>query len=331
MRKTSFAFQCVMGMGLVGLLLSSIATYANEKAICSAYARNSVLAHIENIKSECGFKGALWSPGLHQHQTWCLQKNIVSAKQNSVDRQAQLDRCGRVMQRELTWDELDFRVQNDLFGELIMAVAMDDIDSLKLFESQGVDLTFEWRLIDGGLLYWAISNQATQVVRYLIEQKSANPNLTVNGGPNPLVKLLNHAPDANYRLLAYLLQQGARPNHGGEDYSDASFPLTTASANNDLEAVRLLLKFQANPNLYESIPPLMMAIYQKNSRMVDLLLKSGANPNRGLNRLSCQEIRKQRPTGELLAMDAAISAGNSRIIDALSQRGAKTTAQCLNG
>ena len=133
-----------------------------------------------------------------------------------------------------------------------------------------VDLDFEWRLIDGGLLFWAISKQATQVARYLIELKSANPNLTSNGGPNPLVKLLNSASGVNYRLLDYLLQKGLRPNHGGEDFSDESYPITSAAMNNDLQSVQILLRHNANPNLYESVPPLMIAIYHNNSRMVDI-------------------------------------------------------------
>ena len=304
---------------------------ADQTAFCSSYAKSSVLSHINNVKSACGFKGQLWDPSLKQHQTWCLNNNLSTAKQNLLDRIRLLEVCGRSMQRELEWVETDFFIQNELFGELINAVAMDDVDSLKLFEEQGVDLHFEWHLIDGGILYWAISKQASKVVHYLIEDKRANPNLTSNGGPNPLVKLLNNAPRVNYRLLDYLLRKGASPNHGGEDFSDESFPLTTAAAHNDLESVRLLLKYQANSNLYESVPPLMMAIYNNNSRMVDLLLTAGAKPNHGLNGLSCKKIYKTRSYGDLLALDAAKKIENSRIIVALLRLGAKTTEECLSG
>ena len=315
---------------IVYLLVLSQGGIANEVAFCSDYARSSVLAHIQNIKSECGFATTLWNPGLRQHQKWCLRGNTNKAQQRQAARAELLEQCGRAMQRSLSWQELDFSVQNKLFGELIVAVSMDDVDSLKLFEAQGVDLNFEWHLIEGGILYWAIANQASQVTHYLIEQKSANPNATRNGGPNPLVTLLNHPSNVNYRLLDYLLRKGARPNHGGEDYSDDSFPLTTAAVNNDLESVRLLLKYNADPNLYESVPALMVAVYNNNSRMVDLLLNAGANPNRGLNGLDCSSIRSSQTRGNLLAMDSAMISGNIRITNSLSKSGAKTTLQCLS-
>ena len=330
MRKTNFAFINALGLGVLLLLFMSNSLQAGQqKAFCSAYAQSSVLAHIKNIKSECGFRGKLWSPKLRHHQKWCLEKNELIAKQNIRLRERQLERCGRTMQRSFEWDKLSFTVQNKLFGELILAIAMDDIDSLKLFESEGVDLGFEWHLIDGGLLYWAINNQASQVSRYLIESKSADPNLTSNGGPNPLVKLLNNTPDVNYRLLDYLLKAGAKPNHGGEDFSDVSLPIRVAAGNNDLQAVQILLKHRANPNLYESIPPLIVAIYLNNSRMVDLLLNSGAKPNLGLEGLSCKDISRQKAAGELMPMDAALAGANSRIINALLRSNAKTTKQCF--
>jgi len=330
MRKINFSTINYLGLGLILLALNSSA-WGNKISKCSAYSQNSVQDQIKNIKSNCGFKGKHWSPSLREHQSWCLKNKTSLVENKTTIRHQLLEQCGRVMQRDLEWSELGFDIQNQLFGQLIKAVAVDDISSLRLFESQGVDLNFEWHLIDGGLLYWAISNQAPQVVRYLIEEKSANPNLTANGGPNPLVKLLNNAPLVNYRLLEYLLRSGARPNHGGEDFSDNNFPITMAAMNNDLQAVQLLLKYKADPNLYESVPPLMIAIYHNNSRMVDVLLKYGANQNKGLNGLDCNGVRKSQYTGDLLPMDAAVLANNSRIINSLSRMSAKTTAQCLSG
>ena len=329
MRKIRFALVSTLGVAIAISLLST-KSFADQTAFCSAYARSSVLSHIDNIKSQCGFKGEKWSPGLRKHQSWCLNSTKSKAKQHLKRHQIDLQNCGRSMQRNLTWDELSFSVQNKLFAELILAVTMDDIESLKLFEKQGIDLTFEWRLIDGGLLYWAISNQAAKVIHYLLEEKSANPNSTSNGGPNPLVKLINRSGPVNYRLLDYLLRKGAKPNHGGEDYSDDSFPLTTAASNNDLQSVRILLKHNANPNLYESVPPLMMAISHNNFRMVDLLLKFGANPNLGVNGLKCLGTMKEQKSGEFFAMDSALTLGNKSIINALKQSNAKTTKYCLS-
>ena len=73
------------------LTVVSVNGQADQTAFCSNYAKSSVLSHINNVKSECGFKGQLWNPGLKQHQTWCLDGNASTAKQNLLDHIRMLD------------------------------------------------------------------------------------------------------------------------------------------------------------------------------------------------------------------------------------------------
>ena len=302
---------------------------ATDTISCSDYANKSVLQHVANIKSGCHLVGKHWSPLFKQQQEWCLQQPETEPAKALEHRQQQLVQCGRLESRAAQdWQSLPYRTKNQMAAALIQAIQQDDLASLLLFERQGFDLGFEWQMTQGGLLYWAISSQAAQVTHYLIERRQANPNLSRNGGPNPLVNLLNHVTKVDYRLLSYLLQNGAMPNHGGEDFSEAALPLPVATANNDLQAVKILLRYKANPNLFELMPPLMMAIDQGNVGTLKALLKAGANPNIGMSHLSCQQVGRDNIPGEYLPLDAAINHGNKRIISLIVEAGGKSSSQC---
>lgn len=60
------------------------------------------------------------------------------------------------------------------------------------------------------------------------------------------------------------------------EYGDAT-PLVVATAKNDIEAVKLLLRCKADPNLGVKILPLSVAINAKNTDIVNLLLAAGAD------------------------------------------------------
>jgi len=317
-------------LGLFLTLFSVSPISAENSHFCSDYARQSVLQHIHNLKGSCHLNGDHWSPLLRKQQNWCLEHDTSLVTHTLQTRTQQLKQCGhRSMQRALDWKELPYRTKNNLMAAVIHATQVDDIASVRLFEAQGVDLDFEWQMTQGGLLYWAISHQAPQVCHYLIEEKQADPTLSRNGGPNPLVNLLNNTPNVNYRLLRYLLQKGAMPNHGGEDFSEVSLPLPVATANNDLQAVSILLEHQADPNLFEVIPPLMIAIDQNNARLVDVLLTAGADPNMGFSHLNCKKIHHEQLEGEYLPLDRARQNNNPRIIKLLNEAGAVSSEQCV--
>ena len=305
---------------------------ATTQMSCDEYASKSVLQQITSIESGCDLIGEHWSPLFNKHQRWCLQQSVALPSQSMKHRHQQLAQCGRLQSKgSRRWSDLPYGTKNQLAAALVQAIKHDDLISLQLFESQGFDLGFEWDMTQGGLLYWAISNQASQVVHYLIDTKQANPNLSRNGGPNPLVNLLNHISMVNYRLLEYLLQNGAMPNHGGEDFSETALPLPVATANNDLQAVKILLRYKADPNLFELIPPLMMAIDQNNSAIVDTLLDAGANPNVGMSHMSCKQVASHEIPGEYLPLDAAQKHGNKDIIASIVKAGGKSSTQCRSG
>lgn len=60
------------------------------------------------------------------------------------------------------------------------------------------------------------------------------------------------------------------------EYGDVT-PLVVATAQNDIEAVKLLLRCKADPNLGVKILPLSVAINEKNTDMVNILLAAGAD------------------------------------------------------
>lgn len=316
---------------MLGVLGASSGTPANASnaVFCNDFATKSVVQYVANIKGSCGLTGIHWSPLTTHHRDWCASSLSHHVHQVLQQRNQQLMKCGRLERRlSLSWSDLPYHTKNQLTTELIQAIRHDDIASVMTFEREGVDLNFEWQMTRGGLLYWAISSQATQVVRYLIDLKQANPNLSRNGGPNPIVNLLNHVPNVDYSLLRYLLQHGAKPNHGGEDFSENTIPLLVATANNDPQSVAILLEYKANPNLFAYIPPLMMAVDQGNAYIVDLLLKAGASPNVGLNHLSCQRVYREQVSGNYLPVDAAIDKQYPQIISLIRSAGGRSSEQC---
>ena len=311
---------------MVSVLSATLAT-ATPAPNCSYYARHSVAMHIKNVKAHCGLSGSEWSPHHAIHRRWCLKADNYTVDATTVSRQQQLKACRRKLLMSQTWEEMDYRTRNKLTAALLETVKQDDIEALRVFESYGVDLRFEWKMTQGSLLYWAINSQSPRVIYYLIRRIGLDPNLTTNGGPNPLVNLLN-AKKVNHRLLSYLLSNGLHPNHGGEDFSDGSLPLPVAVKRNDFQAVAILLKAGANPNLFDASSPLLTAIENGNDRIVNKLLQASANVNVGTNHLSCISIKKQALTGDLMPMDKAIKQGNPRMISMLKNKGALTASQC---
>jgi len=298
-------------------------------ANCSYYARHSVAMHIKNVKAGCGLSGDEWSPHHASHRQWCMSKDKYTVDGMTISRQQELKACRKKLLMSQTWEEMGYRTRNKLTASLLEVIKRDDIEALQVFESQGVDLGFEWKMTQGSLLYWAIAAQAPRVIYYLIRRSGLDPNMTTNGGPNPLVNLLN-AKSVNHRLLSYLLHNGLHPNHGGEDFSDSSLPLPVAVKNNDFQAVAILLKSGADPNLFDVNPPLSIAIDKGNDQIVTKLLQAGAKVNIGLDHVSCMTIQKQGLLGSFMPMDKAIQLGNPRVLAMLTRKVALSTLQCRN-
>lgn len=147
-------------------------------------------------------------------------------------------------------------------------------------------------------LFAAIENNLTDIVDLLIKA-GANTNtqtkdgvtllmLAAQKGNAELTKGILSADDENgnnaafyastAKALAALKKQGAnlsKKNKQGQT------PLFAAVANNNLEAVKYLVRHTSDINKGDNngFTPLMQAVYDKNTEMVEYLLKAKAKPN----------------------------------------------------
>jgi len=124
-----------------------------------------------------------------------------------------------------------------------------------------------------------------------------------------------------------------------EDYTkedEALFgsPLAYFIAMDELISVQALLKTGADvnsPNFLDETP-LEQAIQRNSVKMVDLLIKQGANVNYLATSVSCNIIVASANAGNSqfyeMPLDHAYKKGNSDIIHLLEQAGAKSITQC---
>lgn len=102
----------------------------------------------------------------------------------------------------------------------------------------------------------------------------ASPNTTTAVGFTCLQLALNASNPE--QLVALLLKSGADPNQQGYK---RYFALETAMERKQKTAIDLLLKAQADPNLFGDRPLLEKAVLQDDDDLVEKLLSAGANPN----------------------------------------------------
>lgn len=88
-------------------------------------------------------------------------------------------------------------------------------------------------------------------------------------------QLNNAVQIGDIELLQKLLKEGASPNDPVFD----DCLLTRAIWRGKIESVRLLLKFDADPNPAKGCPPLLQAINQHNVAVAKLLITAGASVN----------------------------------------------------
>lgn len=118
------------------------------------------------------------------------------------------------------------------------------------------------------LLQFAIARNDAETLRALLE---GGVTSVPNKPKLDLTPLQFAASRKNMELVRLLLAHGADPNEGDE----MGGALINAITSRDVETARLLLEAGANPNGV-SMPPLMMATHNKDTAMVELLLRFGA-------------------------------------------------------
>ena len=160
-----------------------------------------------------------------------------------------------------------------------------------------------------------LTARATPLVKALINA-GANPIYYNLEGETPLVIAALGGP---IQPLKILLEAGANPNFQGkvaESAAKGALPLMSAIVYGRKENVALLLAHGANPNarIYyggqSNWTPLDEAIERRNTDIVDLLLKGGADPN----------YHRYREAFTLLM--TAVDQGNIEIVKLLLDAGA---------
>ena len=128
---------------------------------------------------------------------------------------------------------------------------------------------------EGGLpLFWAIDRENKAMVELLLNNR-ADPNLCDQGTPMLSIALSKKNSDIASMLVAH----GSDVNQRG---SGGTPPLFCAIERDIPPMVELLLKSKADPNFcINGTPPLMFALQIKKARIAELLLAYGANVNKG--------------------------------------------------
>lgn len=176
----------------------------------------------------------------------------------------------------------------------IHAIAMNEVEDMKILVAQGVDLDAECSEYGrGNTLVRAVEEGSADAVAFLlsagVRKDSAAIGAAAVRGDGALLELLLSAgvqPDANSvfgvsdpDLLERLIKAGApinEPSLHGHWYA-----IHNAVVDDDKAVVELLLKAGANPNVTaaDSWTPLMMAARGGDPGIVKLLLQFGADPS----------------------------------------------------
>ena len=156
----------------------------------------------------------------------------------------------------------------------------------------------------------------------------------------PSTLLISFAKNGQLEKVVELLKKGADPNTRDEDRDDTA--LIWAVINNHLEIVKVLLEWEADPNLqgYNGYTPLIHAASRGNLEIVKVLLEWNANPylfdHDGNNSL-LWAIRRNREEVVLALLDegmspswglsTAIAANHPKLFTTLLSRGADPDAK----
>ena len=178
---------------------------------------------------------------------------------------------------EAVFDSVSFLVSQGVapsMEDLCMAAARGRLEVVRLFMAKGLDVK------DQGMpLYFAVMSGREDLVRELLNCGSPPDR------PCPLEgkSTLHCAADNGWRSIVHLLiDAGANVDpYVGADGSTTQSPLCAAVRAGHEEVVKALLERGAGIDVAgrDRYTPLVWAILAKNSRLFDLLLKSGADVN----------------------------------------------------
>ncbi len=215
-------------------------------------------------------------------------------------------------------------VAQELEQRLLELLSAGDMGSSRALLSERVDLGVTQR--DGTTaLHWAVYYGNEDIVNRLIAM-GADPSARNDYGATPLSQA---AITGNPRIIQALLEAGADPN---EPNADGQTPLMMLARTNNLEAALVLLEAGADANVVEQWrgqTALMWAAAQQQPRMVDLLLRHGADPNAQSTpnewdrQVTAEPRIKVLPVGGLTPLLYAAREGCSECVARLIEGGAE--------
>ena len=274
----------LMSLGLVGSV-QALSIYDPELSRCDSYAVKAGSQFVTAQILKCSVQGLRWNNDIKGQSQWCAGVRPEITVSETKARANELLTC---MKAPVAANEADLKLEPYQLGEAtIRAIQADQLGRVQQLIAAGADVRFEggWGN-DGRMLYVAISNAADKTTRFLINWKHFSPNASSNAGPSPLGKLLQKRP-VNYKLLEFLLQNGADPNYIGELTHVGYLPLVIAIQNKDEKAIHLLIKYKAKVNLDEGLiweagNILDIAMKSSTPKIVNLLKQAGAISKPGL-------------------------------------------------
>ncbi len=162
------------------------------------------------------------------------------------------------------------------YQSLIMLCEQCKINELKKLLLKGEIHPDRARLLENGrtLIMYAIKHRQYDVLRTLLEEGKADPNIQDKNGNTAVV----HAVvKRNQKALDILLQANANVNIANEDGGTA---LIVAVLKNQAAIIIKLLRAKANPNLQNKagITALIVAVNRNKDEIVAMLLKAHADP-----------------------------------------------------
>jgi len=308
-------FNLRLSLSLLAFVLCNTGTVAHAED-CADFATRSVEQQDKNLFNLCGYRGSQWT----SHQKRLLLECKVMSKRDRAKRLAMRDKllasCTVVAETSGEFTSFGRNRQQRLLSVLMRAIKRQDENLVRSILSAGVNLGAQPAWMGASPLFIAVELGNYHIARILL-RAGAKPYLMASGEINPLSLLLQNGP-TNYAFFEFLLQNKANPNIAGKEV-DAERPIVLAAAKSDFRAVNLLLKYKADPNLYDEYPAIHKAVKNDHYPMVRALLKNGANPNLGMDRKAC--------VGKL-SLDIAYRHASERVIDILLDNRGLTEFEC---
>ncbi|MFA5675068.1 MAG: ankyrin repeat domain-containing protein [Christensenellales bacterium] len=192
---------------------------------------------------------------------------------------------------------MKYKLSLTWYEPMMLAASMDCCKTLRCLIGLGGDVNGYASDKEGySLIHWAAQEGHIDVIKLLVEH-GANPDLLDDSGHTPLYK---SASEGHTDIVEYLLTCGVDIEGRLEKELNSTTPIMIACGWNKSKVVEVLIKNGANIEAkdMDGRTPLFYAVLRQNKNIVDILINNGADKNikdlRGytLNDLNNPEIRK---------------------------------------